>query len=391
MRRLSTAILAIGIALVFLLYMVTYTVGFNEIAIVTTFDKATDPDPNAPDDKNSGSVIREPGLYFKWPWPIQRVQTYPSQLQVLDDTPEQLQLSDGNTIIINLALTWRIEDPLAFFKSLGTIEEAQDKLRAQMRDLRSIISANYQFEDLVNTEAGKIKLEEIEEKVANELRNQLTQIQPSYGVAVAEVSVGKMLYTESTAGSVNERMTATQNRKAEEIRSQGDSEANAIISKAESISKQIKDFAEIIATKIEVIGIKESNFYLAKYAETGSDEDLAIYLRTLEALKKVLAERSTFVVDARNFWPLDIVFYGHGGEGDLSRLTKPGNAKPEGRTEPAWLPSPVNKQERSEQLRQQTLSLQQQIIELQAQLETLEQTPLPVRAATTTQETEASR
>ncbi|MEO0477318.1 MAG: hypothetical protein AAF085_15325, partial [Planctomycetota bacterium] len=71
MRRLSTAILAICIALVFVFYMITYTVAYNQIAIITTFDSATEPDPGKLElGEDTGSVIQKPGLKFKWPWPI---------------------------------------------------------------------------------------------------------------------------------------------------------------------------------------------------------------------------------------------------------------------------------------------------------------------------------
>lgn len=321
MRRLSTAILAIGIALVFVLYMVTYTVAYNEIAIITTFDSATEPDPTLlAEGKDTGSVIQEPGLKFKWPWPIQRVQTYPTQYQILQDTPEQLQLSDGNTIIINLALTWRISDPLAFDIAHADYDDATDKLLAQMRDLRSIISNDYTFEQLVNEDPTKIEIDQLETQIADELADRLINNNLNWGIEVSKVTVAKMLYTESTAASVNTRMTATQERKAEEIRSQGTSQAQAIVAEAESISKRLKDFANTVASDIETLGQEEANEILSRYADKGASEDLAIYLRQLEAIEKILANRTTFVLNAKTFTPLDVFIYGHGEPGNLSRL-----------------------------------------------------------------------
>lgn len=373
MKRLSTAILAVGIALVFVLYMVTYTVGYNQTAIITTFDKATEATSDTGD---SGSVMREPGLKFKWPWPIQRVQTYPTQLQVLQDTPEQLQLKDGNTIIINMALTWRIDDPLEFFKSLGTIEEAEDKLRAQMRDLRSVISSDYAFDDLVNESRDRVKLEALEDAVADKLRQQLKAIQPSYGIEVAEVTIGKMLYTESTAESVNTRMTATQERKAQEIRSQGSSQAEAIVSEANSISDQLRNFADTVATQIEIVGINEANRYIKQYADDDGSPDLAIYLRQLEAIEKILANRTTFVLDARTFSPLDVLVYGHGGEGNLSRLynAEPDDADDTDRAVRADdVPAVLSLEQRNAILEQKVIALQERIRKLVEELDVYEQ------------------
>lgn len=326
MKRLSTAILAFGIALVFVSYMVTYTVAYNEIAIITTFGSAIQP-VQAELDKgeDSGSVIQKPGLKLKWPWPIQRVKTYPTQLQVLSDTPEELSLNDGNTLITNFSLTWKIKDPHAFSIAHEDMDDAQDKLRAQMRDLRSIISENYSFDQLVNEDPNKVKLDELEQKIADELTRRLADNNPDgnnlkWGIGVAKVTIGKMLYAESTAASVNKRMTATQERKADYIRKQGDAQAAAIVADAESISKRLKDFADTVASEIETLGREEANAILLRYADKGASQDLAIYLRQLEAIEKMLANRTTFVLNAKTFSPLDVLVYGHGEPGNLSRL-----------------------------------------------------------------------
>ena len=361
MRRLSTAILAIGIALVFVLYMVTYTVAYNEIAIITTFDSATEPDPALlAEGKDTGSVIQEPGLKFKWPWPIQRVQTYPTQYQILQDTPEEQLLSDGNTIIINLALTWRISDPLAFDIAHEDYDDATDKLLAQMRDLRSIISNDYTFEQLVNEDPTKIEIDKLETQIADELTDRLVNGKLNWGIEVSKVSVAKMLYAESTAASVNTRMTAMQERKAEEIRSQGTSQAEAIVSEAESISKRLKDFANTVASDIETLGREDANAIMEKYAQ---NEDLAIYLRQLEAIEKMLANRTTFVLNAKTFTPLDVFIYGHGEPGNLSRLF----TKEQAATLDTLIP--LSPEQREAEMLNRILQLQERISELEAQLD----------------------
>ncbi len=386
MRRLSTAILAIGIALVFVIYMVTYTVSYNQTAIITTFGKATPAEPALRDEgKDTGSVMQEPGLKFKWPWPIQRVQTYPTQLQVLRDTPEQLALKDNNTLIINLNLTWRIKDPLAFSISLGTLDQAQDMLLAQMRNLRSEISTNYAFDDLVNEDPTKVQLRQMEQNITQKLTEQLAKITPSYGIEVASVTVGQMLYAESTAASVNQKMKTTQDGKAEYIRRQGSAQAEAIIAEANSISDQLNNFARTVASKIEIIGIEEANAYYKRYAEAGSDQDLAIFLRQLEAIERILANRTTFLLDARTFTPLDVLIYGHGGPGNLSRLFN----TPDGKADAATtLPTPVNPELQAQSLSRQIQALQVRIAELEQQLLELE-LPTPVQTISDRDVTEA--
>ena len=69
-RSLPSIIAGASIIVILVLYMITYQVRFNEVAVVRTFGEITPPDPQT---HQSDDVITEPGLKWKWPWPIQRV------------------------------------------------------------------------------------------------------------------------------------------------------------------------------------------------------------------------------------------------------------------------------------------------------------------------------
>lgn len=374
MKRLSTAILAFGIALVFVAYMVTYTVAYNQIAIVTTFGSATEPVQAELDEgKDSGSVIQEPGLKFKWPWPVQRVKTYPTQYQILQDTPEQLQLSDGNTLIVNLTLTWRISDPLAFDKAHKDMDDAEEKLLAQMSDLRSVISSNYSFAELVNEDASKVKLDELEQKIADEFSDRLINDKLEWGIEVSQVTLGKMLYAATTAASVNALMTDTQKGKADYIREQGQAQAAAIVAEAESIRENLKGFADTVASEIEVLGRVEANAILSEYAKEGASEDLAIFLRQLEAIEKILANRTTFVLNAKTFMPLPVLIYGPGEPGNLSRLFD--NEQPDDLSTLA----PLSNEAREQVMLGRIQKLRDRIAELEAELEAQQTAQPPLK------------
>jgi len=189
-----------------------------------------------------------------------------------------------------------------------------------------------------------------------------------------------MLYTESTAASVNERMTATQERKAQEIRSQGDSQAAAIVAEAESISKRLKDFANTVASEIETLGREEANAILSKYSEKGASEDLAIYLRQLEAIEKILANRTTFVLNAKTFTPLDVLVYGPGEPGNLSRLFEQ-----DSQAEPVSA-APLSPEAQQAQLLKRIDALLNRIDELEAQIEAQETSNAPLKTLSSSED-----
>ncbi|MBI4578859.1 MAG: hypothetical protein HY718_04100, partial [Planctomycetes bacterium] len=84
-RSLPSLVTGILLAVVLLLYMVTYQVRFTEVAVVRTFGRIN----------QETGVNTEPGLYWKWPWPIQRVQTFDNRLQVTTTTGEENATKDG--------------------------------------------------------------------------------------------------------------------------------------------------------------------------------------------------------------------------------------------------------------------------------------------------------
>ncbi|MEM9416418.1 MAG: SPFH domain-containing protein [Planctomycetota bacterium] len=311
MRRFSTAALAIFIALVFLAYMVSYTVAYNETVVKTRFGKAGD-----------NAVVEEAGWHPRLPWPIERVHTYPKQVQVLQDNPEEILLPDGNTVIVNMAVAWRISNPLDFFKSLRTIEGengANETLKSLMQNLRSVIT-QYNFDQLVNPDASQVEMADLEAKVAAEFQRQINAIQPSYGITIERVTMGRLLYTESTATKVNERMSATQSAFAAVILTEGTAEADTITSEAQAAREIILAFTGEVAQQIRTVGEDEVAAFMAKFAENEQDQDLAIFLRQIEAAEMILGNRSTLVIDVTQLNPFNVYFMGPGEPGDISRL-----------------------------------------------------------------------
>jgi len=308
MRRLSTTILAFFIAAVFLLYMVTYTVGYNETAIITTFEKAG---PNA--------VVQEPGLHFKWPWPIQNERKFPRQVQITQDNPEQILLDDGSTVIVNMTVAWTIEDPLEFFKAFTSIDNANGEILTRMSNLRSVVTG-YELSDLVNSDPELVKLDTLEDEITAQFQAELADPTLGYGIKVERVSMGRLLYNQDTAQKVNELMGATQVALAQIIRSEGSAEAGTIIKQAETISQLITTFAEREAGEIKNIGDAERVAFLSQFDGDEADVKFAIFLLQLDAAERILRNRTTLILSPEDLSMMDVFFNGPGEGEDIARI-----------------------------------------------------------------------
>src|SRR3954466_6854009 len=99
MKR-NTLILIVGALLLamFVLLLFVFQVRTTEVAVVTTFGRATRP-------------ITEPGPYFKWPWPIQKAQKFDNQILDLKSKSERVLTPVGYNLFIMVNAGWPITQP----------------------------------------------------------------------------------------------------------------------------------------------------------------------------------------------------------------------------------------------------------------------------------------
>ncbi len=194
MNRLLNILVALALLLVLIGYAATYTVSFNETAIVTTFGSAGDGSvKNAP--RQDGVTEADPndggaGLYFKLPWPIQQVAArYDTRVQLLESAVEQATTGDQQSIVLRVAVTWRVVDPLAFYKSLGSLGEAESQLRNRIRAARGLIG-DYDFNDLANIEGTATAASELADRMMTGVQSGVDS--SGYGLEVLDLEVTKL-------------------------------------------------------------------------------------------------------------------------------------------------------------------------------------------------------
>ena len=288
MKNSFTILIGGLIAAALLSYMFLYQVRYDQVAVRTTFDKA-----------DAGSVQDTPGLKWRLPWPIHKVTHYSKRLQLLEDKIEELQTADGKSVIVRTYLTWRIENPLDFYVTLKDPSEAARQLASRLREIRGIIS-RYRLDELVNLDRDKLKLAAIEDEAKQALEKSLEQ--SGYGLKVESVGIYKLVLPEATTEKIFETMIKTRERLAENALQEGQAQASAIRSEATSARDRILAFAERRAQTIRSQGDREA---AKEYESFAKNEDFAIFLRKVEALKKMLDHNTTFVLSADSLGILD--------------------------------------------------------------------------------------
>ena len=288
MKQTFTMLVGGVITIALLAYTFLYQVRYDQVAVRTTFDKA-----------DASSVQNTPGLKWRLPWPIHKVTHYSKRLQLLEDKLEELQTADGKSVIVRTYLTWRIENPLEFYITLKDPAEASRQLSSRLREIRGIIS-RYRLDELVNIDPAKLKLTAIEDDAKRALEESLAAA--GYGLEVVSVGIYKIVLPEATTEKIFETMIKTRERLAENALQEGQAQASAIRSEATSARDRILAFAERRAQTIRSQGDREA---AKEYESFAKNEEFAIFLRKVEALKKMLDHNTTFVLSTDSLGILD--------------------------------------------------------------------------------------
>ena len=150
MKNIAITIFIILLIVVLGLYLISFQVREIEYALVTTFGKPT-------------RQITDPGWYFKWPAPIQRIYKFDSRMRVFVADVGETTTKGAVPIIVNTYVVWKIAEPLAFFNAVGTVREAESKLLSQISDTQNKVIGQHSFGEFVNSDPAKIKFEEIQD------------------------------------------------------------------------------------------------------------------------------------------------------------------------------------------------------------------------------------
>ena len=279
MKNIAITIFILLIVVVLGLQLISFQVREIETAMVTTFGKPT-------------REIKEPGFYFKWPLPIERVYKFDSRMRVFEGDLGETTTKGTDPIIVNTYVVWKIAEPLEYFNSVGTIKEAENKLLSRLTDVQNKIIGQHDFSEFVNSDPDQIRLGQIQEQMLADLKQSVIK---DYGIEIKAIGIKQLKVSKDVSKDVFERMKSDKNRQTLATISQGQAEAKKIMTDADSKRIELLAAAEARAKAIRGKGDAEAAQY---YKMLEAEPELAMFLSNVEALKKILKKRSTIVLSA---------------------------------------------------------------------------------------------
>ena len=288
MKNIAIAIFVTLIIITLSLYLISFQVRETESCLKTTFGKATIEDE-----------ITRPGWYFKWPFPIQQIHRFDSRMRTYEVESEETTTSGGDPIIVSTYVVWKIARPLEFFNATKTVKRAQNELlHSRIRNTQNNVIGRHYFSEFVNSDQSKIAFEEIQNEMLQTLKKDIADVK--CGIEIVALGIKQLKVSEEVSKEVFERMRAERNRIADNITSGGTGEATKIKTDADSKAEELNAAAEARATAIRGKGDAEAAKH---YEKLEADPELAMLLRDIEAIQKILGKRTTFVTptDMRPF------------------------------------------------------------------------------------------
>lgn len=227
-----------GVVVIWALSISTYVVSETEQALIIRLGAPV-------------GVVNVPGLQFKMPF-IDSVNLYDARQLLLEPPVEQVILGDQKRLEVQTYARYRIADPLRFYQSLRTPEQANAQLG-------QLVSSS------LRKELGQVNLPALlsaeRPHIVARIEAEVQLKAKSLGVDVSEVRFRKADLPLETSQAIYERMKSERQREAKELRAQGaewaqqiqskaDKERTAILSEAQRTAKISRGQADAQANQI---------------------------------------------------------------------------------------------------------------------------------------------
>lgn len=285
---IPTLLVAGLVVLILVIFAFSYQVSFHEVAIKVRFGQA-----------DEQSVVREPGLRFRWPWPIESVASYDVRLRTLDTPEAEIKTVDGKNVIVSAYAVWQIEEPLQFYRRVPrrSVEEAEKQMRSRISQVQAAVIGQSTLADFVNLDAEQT--DRSYDRLLQQMRDGVAPgLLADYGIAVRRIGIRRISLPREAAEQVFESMRQERSKLAARYRQEGRSRAEGIKARAEANAKQILAFAERRAKEIESAGIRASTRILEMIPR--EDREFFEWLRWLDALEASLAQKTTIFLDMKS-------------------------------------------------------------------------------------------
>ena len=236
-----------------------------------------------------------PGATLRVPF-LHTVEAYSSRW--LHENTEELlaDTRDGEQLIVDVYVVWRIVEPVQFYGSFRTERAAAGRIDRIVQDrVREVIGRH------TLTEVLKDRRDEITREITAQCRADLA----NGGVEVRDVRINRSDLPAGAEGSVFARMETERGRLAKKSRAEGEEQARRIRAEADREAQVIVANGRRDAEIARGVGDAQAARIYAEAFET--EPEFYAFMRSLEAYRRTIDDNTTLIVspDSEFFQYLD--------------------------------------------------------------------------------------
>jgi membrane protease subunit HflC len=226
-------------------------------------------------------TVGDPGLNFKVPL-IDSVITIDKRILDLESPAQEVIASDQKRLVVDAFARYRIQDPLRFYQTLGSIAGANSQLAILMNSALRRVLGEVTFTHVVRDQRADLMAR---------IRDQVDGEAKAYGIAVVDVRIRRADLPEQNSQAVYQRMQTERQREAAEFRAQGSQRSQEIRSKSDRDVTVLLAEATSKADQIRGEGDGERNRIFAD--AFGKDPDFFAFYRSMQAYESGMRHNDT--------------------------------------------------------------------------------------------------
>jgi len=241
-------------------------------------------------------VLTVPGLALKIPAPIESTIPVDLKLKTTSSGLQDVGTRDGLRILVQAYVAWQVPgDPQHIRQFLRAVRNqpdvAADQLRSFMGSSLEITVSSFDLENLINTDAAKIRLNELEQRLLERIEAQALNV---YGIRILQVGIERLTLPTETLTATVERMAAERQTVAAQRQAEGERAAAEIVSNADRDGRVLLAQAKAEAATIDAKAkVEAADIYSHAYER---NRDLYALLRSLDTLSNVIHPNTTVIL-----------------------------------------------------------------------------------------------
>jgi len=226
----------------------------------------------------------KPGLKFKIPF-IQQTKNFDKRVLDVDPPAEEVILADKKRLVVDTFARYKIDNMLAFHKTLSTESQANSRLNNIINSTMRSVLGSVELSDVLSLKRSDLM---------NLVRDRVNESVIRFGTKIIDIRIVHADLPEQTSQAIYARMRTEREREAAEFRAQGQEMAQKIRAEADKDKTVLLAEAENKAQIIRGQGDAEA---IKIYADAfNKDKEFYSFYRTLEAYRESMKGEDTTII-----------------------------------------------------------------------------------------------